>query len=137
MPAASYIAVAALAVQGHQQAERAKKAEDIQEEKAGVERAIQQDSAARSRRAEIRKRLVATGEIENVAAQTGGTGGTAATQSVASVTAQSAANIGAINRKVESQNIMTDLQEDLFKANQPGTLEQVAGVTAKGASIFV
>lgn len=130
---ASAVAIGALAVSSIEQTKRAEQAQDIQEERSEVERGIQQETAARARRAEVRKRLQATGEIENLAAQSGGTGGTAATQSIATVATQSASNIGAINAKVSGQNILTDLNRDLFRTQTPTDLERAAGFTA---SIF-
>ena len=130
-------AVGATAVESEEANKRANKAEDIQEERADVEKAIQQEAASRSRRSEVRKGLRARGDIENLAEQTGGTGGTAATQSVASVATTSAANVGQINSTVAGKNAVSDLQTDLFKTQQPTDLERGAGLVKTGASLFV
>jgi len=138
--AAYYVAaavVAGAAVESEEANKRAKKAEDIQEERADVERAVQHESAARSRRAEVRKRLVATGEIENLAVQTGGSGGTAATQSVASVATNTAANTGAISEKVGVQNQLSNLQTDLFKTQTPTGLERGASLVQSAGSAIM
>ena len=129
--------VGATAVESEEANRRANRAEDIQEEQAGVEKAIQQEAASRSRRTEVRKGLRARGDIENLAVQTGGTGGTAATQSVASVATTSAANVGQINSTVAGKNAVSDLQTDLFKTQKPTDLERGAGLTATGVSLFI
>lgn len=124
------------AVSAVEQDKRARKAEGIQEEQADVDRAVQAQSAARERRSQVRKSLVARGQIANVAAQSGGTGGTAAVQSSAVAQTQAASNIGQINATVASKNLQTSLQEDLFKTQIPTGLERVAQVTGAVAGVF-
>lgn len=116
---------------------RAKKAEKVQEEQADVDRATQAQSAARERRKQVRQRLVAQGQIENVAAQTGGIGGTAAEQSSAVAATQAASNIGQINTTVASKNLQSSLQEDLFKTQIPTGLERGAQVASGLSSVFL
>jgi len=137
---AGNIALAALAtatvVSEVEADKRAKKAEDIQEEQADVDRATQAQSAARERRKQVRQRLVAQGQIENVASQTRGTGGTAAEQSSAVAATQAASNIGQINTTVATKNLQTSLQEDLFKTQIPTGLERGAQVVGSLAGAY-
>lgn len=116
---------------------RAQQAHKTQKKQADVDRASQAQSAARERRKQVRQRLVAQGQIENVAAQTGGTGGTAAVQSSAVAGTQAASNIGQINTTVASKNLQTSLQEDLFKTQIPSAGERVAGVASSLAGAYL
>ena len=125
------------AVQVSEEDKRTRKAQDIQEEQGDVDRATQAQSAARERRKQVRQRLVAQGQIENVASQTGGTGGTAAVQSSAVAATQAASNIGQINTTVASKNLQTSLQEDLFKTQIPTGLERGAQVASGLSSAFL
>lgn len=125
------------AVQVSEEDKRTRKAQDIQEEQGDVDRATQAQSAARERRKQVRQRLVAQGQIENVASQTGGTGGTAAVQSSAVAATQAASNIGQINTTVASKNLQTSLQEDLFKTQIPTGLERGAQIGASISSAFL
>lgn len=125
------------AVQVSEEDKRTRKAQDIQEEQADVDRATQAQSAARERRKQVRQRLVAQGQIENVASQTGGTGGTAAVQSSAVAATQAASNIGQINTTVATKNLQTSLQEDLFKTQIPTGLERGAQIGASLSSAFL
>ncbi len=119
-----------------EQDKRANKAQKVQKEQIAVDKAQQASSAARERRSQVRKALVARGKIENVAAQSGGTGGTAAEQSIAVAQTQAASNIGQINTSVASKNLQTSLQEDLFKTQIPTGLERGAKVVGQTASLF-
>ncbi|MBL4940482.1 MAG: hypothetical protein JKY81_02320 [Colwellia sp.] len=133
---AAVILIAATAAQANETRQQGKRVERAEEKRATIEKGIQGESAARSRRAEVRKRLTAVGQIENVAAQTGGAGGTAATQSISSVQTQSASNIGAINARVAGQRALTDANQDIFKAQQTSSTQLALGVVQSGASIF-
>lgn len=116
---------------------RGSRAEKLQKEQAKLDQFTQREKAAKERRAQIRRRLAAEGQIANIAAQTGGTGGTAAEGSIASVRQQAATNIGAIGTRVTTQNLQTNLQSDLFKTQAPSTLENLAGLTGRTASLFI
>lgn len=131
------VLAAATVYSASEQNRRAAEANRIKKKQAAADRATQSATAARERRRQIKQALLARGDIQNVAAQTGGTGGTAAEQSQAVATTQAASNIGQINTTVASQNLQTSLQEDLFKTQIPSAGERVAGVAGSLAGAYM
>jgi hypothetical protein len=111
-----------------------KKIRRAEEERAGVERAVQGEEAARARRATIREAMVKRAEIENVAGAVGQQQSSAAISGAQGVTAQRNINLGDINTSLGLNNAMTGAQSRLLRAQQPSPLQQI-GQAAQTAAL--
>ena len=139
MAVATTIAVVGLvagAVGSNERIKREERAEDIRKDKQSFQKKVRSEQAAKSRRIEVRKAARARASIENVAAQTGAAGSSSEIGNINQVFADSAANIASINTKIGTADHITDLNEDLFKTQQPTGLELGAGVIQSGLSLF-
>ena len=105
-----------------------------EEARAGVERAIQGEEAARSRRQTIREAMIKRAEIENIAGAVGQQGSSAAISGAQGVTAQRNTNLGDINTSLGLSNAMTSAQSNLLRAQQPSPLQQI-GQAAQTATL--
>jgi hypothetical protein len=104
---------------------------DAQKDNQKVEMAMQNEQAARERRAQIREARVKRAMVANTAAATGQEGSSAAIVGGQAVTGQAGVNIGAINTAQSYANIQGISQQRIADAQSmstsPGIGAQLAG----------
>lgn len=129
-------AVVAAAV-GANEARKSRKETARQNEKLRkLEQAQAQDTAARSRRQQIREQRLATARIENTAAASGQLESSAVIASTAGVQAQANEGIGQINRAAGFGEAQGRLQQNIFNAQQPSDTALAAQVVGTAASAY-
>lgn len=101
-----------------------------------VEMAQAQDTAARSRRQQIREARIASARIQNTAAAQGQEGSSAVIAATAGVQAQANEGIGLINSTLGFNTMKSTLEENIFKAQLPSTGQLVAGVVGQAAGSY-
>ncbi len=136
MPAVPFIIAAAAAASAIDQRNRQKRAERKQDKLLAIERAQASSNAARERRQQIREARIAQGRIENLAASQGQQSSSAAIAGSANVQAQANENIGRINTTLSSSIASANLQQDIFKLQQPSDTQYVAGVVQSVAGAY-
>jgi hypothetical protein len=131
---ASAIVVAALAVSTavsiDQQNKAAADLENRQDEQQATELAIGNKQAARERRSQVQKSLVAQSELENTAAASGLTTSSAAISGGDAVQSQAATNIGDINTSLATGGVLSEAKQRTANAGRTSTLGQVAGAVS-------
>ncbi len=108
---------------------RAEDVEEAQEERAAEQKRIRSSQAARSRRKQVQKALVARSQVENAAASQGVSGSSAVIQGAAGTSAQAASNISGINTQVAGQASLEAANQKIVnkQSKGPGLGEQLAG----------
>ena len=105
-----------------QQSNAAKKAEKLEKEKSkGAERQGQVE-AERARRAAIRDKMIAQGQVQAQGANQGfgGVGTSGISGAIGSIGSQTASNIGTINRRQGEAVAMAGIQSDIYSAQNQG-----------------
>jgi len=127
---------------------RADDIQEAQEERSKSQAGIRASQAARVRRTQIQKAMLARAKSENAAASQGVGGSTSAIQGSVGATAQAGGNISDINTQVANQETLEAANQNILNAQnqRPGVGEQVVGAvsnqfvgqlaTSAGESLF-
>ncbi len=136
MAALAVVAVVAAGVGANESRKSRKEVSKQNEKLRKLEQAQAQDTAARSRRQQIREQRIATAKIENTAAASGQLESSAVIASIAGVQGQANEGIGQINQSLGYGQIKGRLEQNIFNAQQPSDTALAAQVIGTAASVY-
>ena len=113
-----------------------KKIEAAQEKQAEIDRATQNEQAARSRRSTIRESMIKRAQIANVAGATEQGKSSSVVSSTQQITGDVGKNIGDINTSLSLANLQTNAQQSLYDAQRVSPLRQISGAGQQAALAF-